>query len=76
MKNYILQSSDKRYLSKDLQWCAEIAPEHLFKTEHQDIALNQLVELNSKDADLRAKVVSLEEDALNHFLQQKNPAAA
>lgn len=77
MKNYILQASDKRYLNKDLEWCAEIAPEQLFITEHQDVALNQLIELNAKDVELRATVVCFAEEELKqNFPPQKSPVAA
>jgi len=77
MKNYILQTFDKRYLNKDLEWCAEIAPEQLFVAEHQDIALNQLIELNAKDIDLRATVICLGEQGLNPlFPAQKILTAA
>ena len=78
MQNYILQNSDKCYLNKDLQWCSNILPNEVFKTIHRDIALNQLIELNAKDINLRATIVSLDSDeALAHLLAlQKNTNAA
>jgi len=77
MQNYILQNSDKYYLNKDLQWSSNILPDELFKTEHRDIALNQLVELNAKDINLRATIVSIDNEALKQlFTPQKNTAAA
>mgnify|MGYP003343979834 CR=1 FL=1 len=52
-------------------------PDELFKTEHRDIALNQLVELNAKDINLRATIVSIDNEALKQlFTPQKNTAAA
>ena len=72
MQNYILQNSDKYYLNKDLQWSSNILPDELFKTEHRDIALNQLVELNAKDINLRATIVSIDNEALKQIGFNKN----
>jgi len=77
MSNYILQNSDDCYLNKDLQWCSNIVLDELFRTEHRDIALNQLIELNAKDISLRAKIISLESEAITQlFRPQKNSNAA
>ena len=58
MVQYILQRSDGLYLGKDLDWTANYENTPLYHSEHQDIALNQLIELNAKDINLRAKVIS------------------
>ena len=60
MVQYILQRSDGLYLGKDLDWTANYENTPLYHSEHQDIALNQLIELNAKDINLRAKVISCE----------------
>ena len=73
MQTYILQNSDNCYLNKDLQ-CSNILPGELFKTEHRDIALNQLIELNAKDINLRATIVGLNSEALAElFAPEKTP---
>jgi len=56
MVRYILQRSDGFYLGKDLLWAADCKNNLLYQSEHQDIALNKLIELNAKDINLRAKV--------------------
>jgi hypothetical protein len=61
MVQYILQRSDGLYLGKDLCWVDN--NNSLFYSEHQDVALNKLIELNAKDITLRAKVISCDIDA-------------
>lgn len=63
MVQYILQRSDGLYLGEDLDWTAKDENNPLYHSEYQDIALNQLVELNAKDINLRAKVISCEINA-------------
>jgi len=60
MKTYVLQTQNNDVLDKELQWASEITAKHIFNTPHRDIALNQLIELNAKDVNLRAEVVECE----------------
>lgn len=60
MTIFILQNQHQQYLEKSLEWNNEADPNQLFKTPHKDVALNQLMELNSKDILLRASVISCE----------------
>jgi hypothetical protein len=81
MKIYILQTQDQRTLNKDLEWSSEADRNCVFCTPYRDIALNQLIELNAKDIDLRASIVECEADAngrpvLSAELQANNQAAA
>jgi hypothetical protein len=57
MKTYVLQAQNNCMLDKELQWASEIIARRIFNTPHRDIALNQLIELNAKDVNLRADVV-------------------
>lgn len=57
MAVFILQQDNGSVLSRGLEWTWEITPQAVFATPHRDIALNQLLELNIKDATLRARVV-------------------
>jgi len=75
MVRYILQLSDGRQLGKDLNWTADCKKSALFQSEHQDIALNKLVELNAKDINLRAKVMACEIDAQGNIIFTDNPSA-
>jgi len=60
MKTYVLQAQNNYILDRELEWTSEIIAKRIFNTPHRDIALNQLVELNAKDASLRAEVVEYE----------------
>ena len=62
MIKFVLQDSDGRYLGKDLDWMDELKASAVFCYEHQDQALNKLVELNSKDINLRAQVIACDSD--------------
>ncbi len=81
MKIYILQTQDQRTLNKDLEWSSEADRNIIFCTPFRDIALNQLIELNAKDIDLRASIVECDTDAkgrpvLTADLQASNQSAA
>lgn len=60
MTVFILQNQHQQYLEKSLEWNNEANANQLFKTPHMDVALNQLMELNSKDIQLRVSVISCE----------------
>ena len=63
MKIYILQTQDQRTLNKDLEWSSEADRNLVYRTSHRDAALNQLIELNAKDINLRASIVECDADA-------------
>ena len=75
MKTYILQTSDGLCLSRDLDWIADITGNNLFKAEHQDIALNQLIKLHAKDINPRATVVSCEFDSAGQLIKADQHSA-
>jgi hypothetical protein len=58
MIKFVLQDADGRYLGKDLDWMDDLNASAVFCCEHQDQALNKLVELNAKDINLRAQVIA------------------
>jgi len=81
MKIYILQTQDQRTLNRDLEWSSEADRSMVFCTPYRDIALNQLIELNAKDIDMRASIVECEADAkgrplLTADLQASNESPA
>ena len=81
MKIYILQTQDQRTLNRDLEWSSEADRTMVFCTPYRDIALNQLIELNAKDIDIRASIVECEADAkgrplLTADLQASNESPA
>ena len=81
MKIYILQTQDQRTLNRDLEWSSEADRTMVFCTPDREIALNQLIELNAKDIDMRASIVECEADAkgrplLTADLQASNESPA
>ena len=63
MKIFVLQRHDTAVLSKDLDWNCDVTSNDIFYSPHRDIALNQLVELNTKQIDLRVNIIECEADA-------------
>ena len=63
MKIFILQRHDRAVLSKDLDWTCDVTSNDIFYSPHQDVALNQLIELNAKQIDLRVNIIEYEADA-------------
>lgn len=62
MVRFVLQHKNGNYFSKDLDWVDGLHASAIFSCEHQDQALNKLVELNAKDINLRAQVVAYHSD--------------
>jgi len=76
MTIFILQNQHQQYLEKSLEWNNETDANQLFKTPHKDVALNQLMELNSKDIQLRATVVSCELNSAGNPVLPTQPISA
>lgn len=55
---FVLQNQNQLFLSKQNEWVDGREPQSLFKCAHKDEALNQLIEVNSKDYQQRIKIVS------------------
>jgi hypothetical protein len=51
------------FLTKDLDWTCDVNSNDIFFSPLRDIALNQLVELNAKQIDLRVNIIECEADA-------------
>ena len=62
MKIFIIKSHDGNLLGKDLSWLDGANANLLFSAPHRDIALNQLIELNAKDINLRAQIIECDAD--------------
>ncbi len=62
MTCYLLQNDRGEFLDKSLEWVPGARADEVFQTPHRDVALNQLVELTTRDFNLRARVVSCELD--------------
>lgn len=58
MTLFIIQSQTGEFLDRNLAWVTDAHPTALFQTPHRDVALNQLIELNAKNINLRARVIT------------------
>ncbi len=76
MTVFILQNQHEQYLHKSLERVDGCDANQLFKTPHRDVALNQLMELNAKDIQLRAKIISCELDSSGNPRLPKQPITA
>jgi hypothetical protein len=59
-ETFILQNQDKLFFGKGKDWVDGYDANSLFKTPYKDEAINQMVEISSKDYKQRVKVVSCE----------------
>ena len=75
MTVFILQNQHGQYLGKDGEWLPAGDTTALFRSPHHDVALNQLVEVNSKDHSLRGVVVACSLDSKGRPVLQE-PAEA
>ncbi|MBV1932049.1 MAG: hypothetical protein KUG71_10070 [Porticoccaceae bacterium] len=62
---FILRDAVGNLLTKDLLWASDCTVTELFRTPHKDVALNQLLEINAGDVELRAQIVACEVDNKN-----------
>ncbi len=56
MALYLIENQYGQLLSKELTWIDASEADTLFYSPHKDQAINQLVELSSKDTSLRGKI--------------------
>lgn len=59
---FIIQNDQGQFLDKHKEWTTADDAEHVFKSPHKDLAVNQLFETTSKDLGTRAKVVEAQAD--------------
>ena len=57
---FILQNHDKLFFGKNKEWVDGYDANSVFKTLYKDEAINQMVEISSKDYKQRVKVVTCE----------------
>ena len=63
---FILRDAVGNLLTKELLWASDCAASELFRTPHKDVALNQLLEINASDIELRAQIMVCDVDNKNH----------
>ncbi|WP_285762705.1 hypothetical protein [Biformimicrobium ophioploci] len=58
----MLTNQNKLFLSKQDEWIDGYERAKLFRTEHKDIAINQMFEANTRDVDQRIQLLQCELD--------------
>lgn len=69
---FVIQNSDGFYLNRESVWGSAEPCSELFFSPHKDVALNQLLEINSQDILLRASVVECPADPRGRPLIDEN----
>lgn len=64
---FVIRNQHQQYLQKKMTWHSGKDNASLYNTDHHDEALNTLLELNSKDIELRGEILSVDRD------EKKNP---
>lgn len=59
---FVIRNQNNHYLGKQGQWVDGSHRPALFRSEHRDVALNELFEVNIRDFDLRGELISVEMD--------------
>lgn len=62
MTTFVVRNQLGQYLTRKGEWVSGKDNSELFHQPHYDQALNQLIEVNAKDIELRGKVLELEMD--------------
>jgi hypothetical protein len=55
---FVIRNQHGQFWTRSSEWVDGREPQRLLKLKHHDEAINQLVELSSKDIDLRGEVIS------------------
>lgn len=70
---YVVRNQLGQYLTKKAEWCSGRDASIVFCKPHFDEALNQLFEINTKDIELRGKVVEIEVDDKKPVITEWGP---
>lgn len=70
---YVLTNQQQQFLSKSNEWIDGREAGKLFRSEHKDVAINQMFEANTRDVSLRIELLQCE---LNGKGQPQVPAEA
>lgn len=57
---YVLTNQHKQFLSKSNEWFDGRDAAKLFRSEHKDVAINQMFEANTRDVSLRIELLQCE----------------
>ena len=59
---FVIRNQNQHYLGRHGDWLDSSHVPALFRTEHRDAAVNQLVEVNMRDFSLRGEIIACEAD--------------
>lgn len=60
---YVIRNQNRHYLGRHGEWLDGSHVPALFRSEHRDVAVNELVELNLRDIALRAEIMACDPDS-------------
>lgn len=60
---YVIRNQLDHYLGRHGEWLDGSHVPALFRTEHRDVAVNELVEVNLRDFNLRGEIIACEADS-------------
>ncbi|MBN8429703.1 hypothetical protein JF535_02440 [Microbulbifer salipaludis] len=63
---YVLTNQHQQFLSKSNEWIDGRESTKLFRTEHKDVAINQMFEANTRDVSLRIELLECPLDSKKH----------
>lgn len=61
-KLFVIRNQNDHYLAKNGGWVDGSHRSAVFRTEHKDVALNELFETNIRDFDLRGEIMTVDMD--------------
>jgi hypothetical protein len=71
---FVIRNQNGHYLGRNGDWHDGSHVPGLFRTEHRDVAVNELVEVNLRDFDLRGEIIACEaEDGDYPVVEVLNP---
>lgn len=70
---YVVRNQLGQYLTKKGEWCSGKDASHIYCKPHFDEALNQLFEINTKDIELRGKVVEVDLEDKKPLITEYGP---
>ena len=72
---FIIINQHQQWLGKQQQWVEHDDVVHCFRTPHYDIALNQLIESNARDTEMRLSLLECPLDSRgNPLIEDARPA--
>ncbi len=57
---FVIRNQNGHYLGRNGEWLDGSHVPALYRTEHRDAAVNELVEVNLRDFDLRGEIIPVE----------------